>query len=127
MKRLALVGMLVSGLAPLAFGFNGANRLCWDPNVEADVAGYKLYLTLAGQPTVVKDILKAVATTSAPCAGGQVGVTLGSLTLPDGNYTGKVTAYDSNGNESVMSAEVIPSPFPLDSSPPVAPRNLGVK
>ncbi len=127
MKTLGLAFTLVLLMAPLTFGFNAANKLCWDPNTEADLAGYKLYLTLVGQPTVVKDVPKATATATAPCTGGQIGVTLGSLSLPDGQYGGKATAYDSNGNESALSAEVIPSPFLLDATSPAAVKGLSVK
>ncbi len=127
LRTLFLALSIVVLIAPLAFGFNAASKLCWDPNTEADLVGYKLYLTLVGQPTVVKDVLKATATATAPCTGGQIGVTLGSLSLPDGQYGGKATAYDSNGNESAMSAEVIPSPFLLDATSPAAVKGLSVK
>jgi hypothetical protein len=115
--RLVLAVVLIFTLTPLAFGFNGSNRLCWNPSPEADVIGYKLLLGLtSGSYPVVKDVPKATAVAS--CGVGKIGVTLSALNLSDGAYYAVVRAYDSSGNESANSAEVIPAPFPLDQAPP---------
>ena len=115
--RICLAIGLIAILAPLAFGFNGTNRLCWNPSPEADVIGYKLLIgSTSGSYPVVKDVPKANAVAS--CGVGRIGVTLSTLNLSDGAYYAVVRAYDSSGNESANSAEVIPAPFPLDQAPP---------
>ena len=69
--------------------------LAWDPNTEADLAGYKVYLgTSTGAYHTVMDI------------GNHPGVTVTNLSLGL-TYFFSVTAYDHLGNESEFSNEVI--------------------
>ena len=129
MRRLitlmTMVGIILT-VSP-AFAFNASNKLCWIPNTEGDLVGYRLMLTPLGGVPILRDITISDANSAAPCLTGETGITLGSLAILDGNYTAVITAYDSNGNESVPSLEVVPSPFLLDATRPAAPSGFSVR
>jgi hypothetical protein len=86
--------------------------LVWDPNVETDLAGYKLYQAPAttGPWTLRQTLLKVVTTTVAG--------------LPDGNVCWSLTAYDVSQNESGRSNVVC---LQLDSSAPTTPAALDIR
>lgn len=127
--RAALVAATVTLLtAPLTFGFNGDNMLCWNkPTTPVD--GYILSFGTgaAGSYPIVKDVVASAVIEGGRCGTGSVGVTLGSLGLPDHpTYRAVAQAYDEGGL-SDYSAEAVPSPFPLDQTPPDVPGGLSVK
>lgn len=69
--------------------------LTWDPNTEADLAGYKIYYgTSSGNYSANVD------------AGNQTYHTLSNLVSGQQYYI-SITAYDTSGNESTNSNEVI--------------------
>lgn len=113
MKRFILTVALVLAIASSALAAGGKATLTWDPNTEADLAGYKVYFgTASGKYGPAVDVGKT-ATPAAPSY---------SVTIPnDGAYFFAVTAYDTAGNESGFSAEVSKT---IDSTPPAAPNNL---
>jgi hypothetical protein len=74
--------------------------LCWDPNTEADLAGYKIYYGTASRdeggyaiPNFHDTILAGTETYTFP-------------ELAYGTYYFSLTAFDLNGNESKFSNEV---------------------
>ncbi len=81
----------------------------------------------AGGPYPTMRTVQASAVT--PCADNKIGVTLGSLGLPDHpSYRAVARALDASGNRSVnYSAEAIPTPFPLDATPPGDVGGLSVQ
>ncbi len=93
--------MFISGLC-----YADANiTATWDPNTEADLAGYHLFIgTESGNYSDVIDTGLATVGTFA--------------TLPDGPYYIAVTAYDTSGNESGYSEEVM---VVVDSNAPGDP------
>lgn len=93
----------------------GSNvTLAWDPNTEADLAGYRLYQSAtSGQYEFGPD--HCVATIPA----GTETVTLEDVA--DGTWYFVMTAYDNFGNESKRSNEVM---ITLDSTPPAPPQNF---
>lgn len=130
LTRAALVAVaVVLLLAPLTFGFSGDNMLCWNKPTEP-VAGYVLSFGTGapGSYPIVKDVVAASVVEGARCGPGSVGVTLGSLGLPDHPaYRAVAQAYDAEGNLSDYSVEAVPSPFPLDQRPPDVPSGLSIK
>lgn len=84
--------------------------LTWDPNTEADLAGYKIYYgTSSGNYSANVD------------AGNQTYHTLSNLVSGQQYYI-SITAYDTSGNESTNSSEVIYTvPFYSDSDGDGAP------
>jgi fibronectin type 3 domain-containing protein len=82
-------------------------EITWDANSEADLAGYKIYMS------------QTSGTYTTPTATlGEV-VLWDSANLPDGIYYFTITAFDDSGNESVKSDEVS---IKLDT---VAPGQVG--
>jgi hypothetical protein len=82
-------------------------RLAWDPNVESDLAGYKVYYGTSprvyGPPIIVGNSTSFTLT----------GLTAGTY------YYASVTAYDTSNNESAYSNEVVGVP----TQPPSRPIN----
>ncbi len=67
------------GLHTIAQGL-GANEVAWDPNVEEDISGYRLYRTLEGEDSAALvaglDAAETTATDAAVGAGQRVSYTL---------------------------------------------------
>jgi hypothetical protein len=79
----------------------GAIALAWDANLQANVAGYKLYYGTAS-----RSYPDSVDTGSlAPSAGGTVRYTITGL-APGQIYYIAATAYDASKAESNLSNEV---------------------
>ena len=86
-------------LAGPALSTAGTATVSWNPNMESDLSGYKIYY---GTASATYTQVQNVALTSTPSTPS---LTLNSLT--DGEtYFFAVTAYDLNGNESASSGEV---------------------
>jgi hypothetical protein len=103
---LAALVLVLTLSTPLAQA--GQATLAWDPNTDPDVAGYKVhYGEASGIYTVHADI------------GNVTTYTVTGL-LEDRKYYFAVTAYDSYGNESGYSNEVVYN----DQLPPEAPKGL---
>lgn len=82
----------------------------WDPNPEADLAGYELYIGKApGKYDLQIDVGNV---TSFPRK---------ALQIPDGTYFAALKAYDFARNKSGFSDEVI---FKLDSVAPEHPKGF---
>lgn len=112
-KFLALVFVLA--MASSAFAAGGKAVLSWDANHEADLAGYKVYYGTASRSYGPAIDVGKTATPLAPSY---------SISLPnDGTYFFAVTAYDTQGNESALSAEVSKT---IDGTPPAPPSNFRV-
>jgi fibronectin type 3 domain-containing protein len=77
-----------------AIAFSGTLTLAWDPNLEPDVAGYKVYYG-----TQSRDYIHVVD------IGHQTSCTISGLTSGEVYYFA-VTAYDINNNESAFSVEI---------------------
>ncbi|MCR8634636.1 fibronectin type III domain-containing protein [Paenibacillus radicis (ex Xue et al. 2023)] len=93
---------------------NGSAQLNWAANSEADLAGYKVYVSADNGATW--DAGTNVGRVASHIASG---LTNGAL------YRFAVTAYDASGNESAKSttADVTPQP-PPDTTPPAKPTGL---
>ena len=88
-----MAGLLLSPLAETAH--SATVTLAWDPNPEPTVAGYRLhYGTLSGAYTNIVDV---AASTRATISALLEGVT----------YYMAVTAYDTSGNQSGYSDEIV--------------------
>ena len=77
-----------------AIAFAGTLTLAWDPNLEPDVAGYKVYYG-----TQSRDYIHVVD------IGHQTSCTISGLTSGEVYYFA-VTAYDIDNNESAFSVEI---------------------
>jgi len=87
------VFFLTTFLIP-AVAFSAALTLAWDPNFEADVAGYKIHYGTESRDYIhVVDISK------------QTSCTISGL-VPRVVYYFAVTAYDIDHNESAFSEEI---------------------
>ena len=119
MNRLWFTFLILLITSPL-WAYNASNRLCWNANSEADLAGYGVHVgNLSGNYNVIPSLdVQKTTTPTAPC------ITLGSLKLHDGTYYTVVSAYDNSGNRSGYSSEVR---VPLDQSPPVAVGGVRVE
>lgn len=113
MKKIILGILMLFLSASTAFAA-GRAILSWDANMEADLAGYRIYQSkTAGMGYVkVADVPKLLGD-SVP--------TFTITPLVDGTYFWVVTAYDISGNESGFSNEVTKT---IDSTPPAPPSNL---
>jgi hypothetical protein len=82
----------------------------WDANTETDLAGYKMYCgsTSGGPYTFVKSVTQPITTTTNDFT-------------TSGTYYCVLTAYDSSGNESGYSNQVM---VVVDLTPPAAPKNF---
>lgn len=108
MKFLAALLVAVM-LAVDCFAATTSVTLAWDANTEADLAGYKLYVSaVSGGPYTETAVLGKVVTYTAD------GVT-------DGNHCWVLTAYDIVGNESGYSNEVC---LQLDTEAPSVPQGF---
>jgi len=90
---LSLLLFIIFVLFHSAIAFAGDALLSWDPNIEPDIAGYRIYLgTSSGTYGTPIDV------------GNQTTHTVTGLA--DGTHFFAVTAYDTSGNESGFSLEV---------------------
>jgi hypothetical protein len=95
--------------------------LSWNPNTEADLAGYRVYHSYSSNGYTVGSYSLTTTATSLTCADMQIGY--------DGRlHYWTVTAYDSRGNESAFPAQVwMQMPLvtdPASPPPPPAPTCL---
>jgi hypothetical protein len=113
MKRFLLVGGIVLALASIVHALPGVKqwRCIWDPNIEADLAGYKVYWRAPGE---------TFDDTRCVDVGNVTECSIMDLGLTPGIVEFAVTAYDTSGNESDFS-EVVSHPF--DDVAPSAPTN----
>lgn len=112
-----LLGILLA--AALVFAGDTVSTRCvfaWDPTLEADLAGYRLYVrpAMGRYPTTPAADLTAPIT-SVSCAAAGV--------HQSGDYAAQLTAYDAVGNESAPSLEVA---FALDATPPGVPTGVRI-
>ena len=112
--------LLFALLFVLAFGVSTAladSRVTfeWDANIEADLAGYRIYQANESGGHVFDPNL-AVATVSA-------GTETATIQLLDGTYYWVLVSYDTSGNESGPTAEVTET---LDSEAPAVPTGWKV-
>ena len=112
-----LLGILLAAALSLA-GDTVSTRcvFAWDPNPEADLAGYRLYVRPATgtYPTTPAADITA-PTTSVSCAAAGL--------VQSGDYAAVLTAYDAIGNESAPSLEVA---FTVDASSPGVPTGVRI-
>ena len=87
-----VVGLLLVRVTP-----DGHVFVEWDPNTEADLAGYKLYYGTTSR--IQGSYAETVVINDKDSTGW-------SLTLPGDTYYFALTAYDMSGNESGFSDEV---------------------
>lgn len=110
MKKKAFLWVLAIILLHAQLGWATEVLVEWNPNAEADLAGYKLYYGTTSRTdgtyaeTVVIDNKDS---------------TSWSFTLPGDTYYFALTAYDVSGNESAFSEEV--SAVVPDSAAPGKP------
>ena len=101
-KYIGAIIVLIAIVSILVFTSKPANtaRVSWQPNTEADVAGYKIYYGPAprnadcpegGYPDKV-DVQKSASHTFSD--------------LTPGKFYFSITSYDQSGNESCFSPEV---------------------
>ena len=117
MALMVLVAMLCLLIAMPAFA--GDATLLWDPNTEADLAGYKIYYRIdqGGEPYDGTGIIEG----DSPIDVGNVTeFKLTGLDLKNNNYFFVATAYNTSGFESGFSNEVT-------TTPPGIPQGIKVK
>lgn len=116
MKKIAFAIMIVLLSAVSAFAVGPTmvdpHTAAWDPNSEADLAGYYVYYRPVGGAWDNARRSAAVAPSPTPR------YNLLTIVTANGNYEIMVTAFDTAGNESGPSNIV---PFVVDL--PGAPRN----
>lgn len=114
MKRyLSIVWCIVLVLFLTAAAEAATVKISWNANIEADLAGYKLYYGTAsgayGTPIDVGNVTSYTVTVNP-----QVTTT----------YYVALTAYDTSGNESVKSDETSITVTVADTTPPAKPTGL---
>ena len=97
MKQKTFLWVLAIVFAQAQLGWAADVLVEWDPNPEADLAGYKLYYgaTSRTQGSYAETVVI-----------NDKNSTNWSLTLPGDTYYFALTAYDTSGNESSFSDEV---------------------
>lgn len=91
-------------LMALQTGDGIQQMLLWDENQDPDIAGYKVYYgEQSGEYTSTK-------------TAGSPTVTLTDLT-PDQQFYAAVSAYDTDGNESLLSTEIVFTPTDIPEIP----------
>ena len=107
MKKLLLTSLALLLFVPSVYA--GSVTLAWDANTEPDLAGYKLhYGTQHANYTQTIDVGNVTQYTIDG---------LDDYTV----YYYAATAYDTDGNESGFSNEVI---YKIDKTAPLPPQNL---
>ncbi|MCK5611180.1 hypothetical protein KAR91_55415 [Candidatus Pacearchaeota archaeon] len=84
----------------------------WTANTEADLAGYRLFQRLDGEAYDYTSPIAEIPAGTETCTVAD---------LPDDNYLWVLRAFDTAGNESADSNEVIK----LIDDPPAAPVGFG--
>ena len=82
----------------------------WTPNIEKDLAGYRLYQSTESGVYTQPHVLTIFPEAST-----------GKIKITDGTYFWVLTAYDNKGNESGYSNEVT---YIADNVPPENPKGL---
>ena len=133
---LFLVGLMPMAADAVCTVCGPANSLRWtapttntDATPLTDFAGFEVIVAVGtagacvSTSSVIRDV-GALGVPPTPLVNTQVGVTLGSLTLTQGQKVAAVRAYDTAGNRSACSAEVN---FTFDAAAPSAPTGLGTQ
>ncbi len=107
-KKLLLLIVMLCCTSPLAHA--ATVTLAWDANTESDLAGYKLYY--GDMPRAQEDYSQSVTI-------GNKDASTWELSLEPGVYYFAITAYDSSGNESAPSTELMTEVVSID--PPGKP------
>lgn len=105
---LFLITVVLLAFSPLSAS---TIRVSWDANTETDLAGYKVYYGTTPTPSQGVDVGKVLTydiTNITPAVGT--------------NYYVAVTAYDTSGNESVLSNVSVV--FVPDSVAPAKPTGI---
>jgi len=98
-----------------ALSFGQVVQLAWDPSPSSDVAGYKIYYKAASSELPL-DGVEALEGPSPIDVGNVTSFTLSEL--PEGSvYYFRASAYDSAGNESVLSNMVTSDWLPATLAP----------
>lgn len=111
-KKLVLLATLLSILPVSALAVTKTVNLAWDPVVATDLAGYRIYRAptsngYAKTATGVLDSSKALASI-VKLATGVIPTTYSDTTAPvEGSNYYVATAFDTSGNESGPSNEVV--------------------
>ena len=109
MKRIWMAIILV--LLMISYAPAAQKVFTWDANTEADLAGYRLYMSNTSGSYGTTPIATIPAGTE----------TLNYDVSPDGTYYFVMTAYDTNDNESGYSNEVSTV---IDETAPAPPGGL---
>ena len=93
--RMSRMLLIMLSLLFFSCSASATSFLSWDPNSESDLAGYRVYYgEISGKYTQSIDVGNV---TSYPF----------DVQDPDQEYYIVVSAYDTSGNESIMSNEVL--------------------
>lgn len=115
MKKLLVLLAIFIFVVPVSIAAAKDVILQWDPNIETDLAWYRMYRsTVSGQYSSGNQVGTDIA------AGTQTFTDTG---IPDGTYYWVVRAVDTEQNESGNSNEVTKN---IDTSPPANPLGLKI-
>lgn len=121
--KLVLLVSLFIFMSSVSFGATLSLKATWDPNIEADMAGYNLYRTDTGGR------IRINSSAMIPFHPGPGRSSYGfSIVVPDnssGTLSFVMTAVDTSANESGDS-NIATYIYTSDSTPPSAPTNLKV-
>ena len=118
MKRLSMTAWAAVCLlcATSVSGHARQVSLAWDPNIEPDIAGYKIYYRTEAAPTF--NGTGAAQGVSPIDVGNITGRTLTELSDSD-TWCFAVTAYNATGAESSLSNQICTTPLAYSPPPPV--------
>lgn len=111
-RKILLLFLLLVLAAPAAA--DTQVTFTWDPNTEPDLAGYRLY-----QSRISEDY-----DFTSPIAEIPAGTQTAVATCADGTFYWVLTAFDTVGNESLPSNEVMAT---LDSTAPAGPTGFTIQ
>jgi len=126
MKRLLIavfIGMFLMCFTPAQADTQGI-KLIWEKDVEADLAGFRVYMgtvTITPCPNIPLQVVD-LPYTGQTSFSTDYQVTGAPLEM----FYFRVTAYDTSGNESACSNEATYQ-LPPDVTPPAAPFNLTIE
>ena len=124
MKKVSFLALVFMALLLPVLALAGTSwvELAWDPNVESDLAGYRLYqTTMQGEYERVCDN-PSTAYLAAEVDAETTSVVLSGI--PDGTYFWVATAFDTEGMESGYSNEVSQTFDTITNLPPAPPSGL---